>query len=361
MGNSSSDSRRKYNEYFESSGKIGSGTFAIVKRCTRKCDKKEFAVKIIDKRHLTNRELAGLKDEIKILKGMKFRHIIKMADVFDDGKRVRMVLELCEGGDLFDQILKSPKKRFEEPKAALFTAIIARALKYLHDHFVVHRDLKPENILFTKTGVLKITDFGLAHYLKLQPENHVMHTCCGTPHYVAPEVLNDNDYGPQVDFWSLGVILYIMLSGYQPFNSNSIDSMYRMIMHGHYRFPSPHWDSVSEEAKDCVRSLMCVDFKKRLNSDDLMKHPWIAKHVSMKQFQQKAGEENEEDEEDEEEERESLLDSKTINNFFGTMHTNNYHDKTKKSLFIEDLSHETTNSKNDGDADKHNTEEIRDD
>ena len=122
-----------------SGDRIGSGTFATVKRCTRKADKKEFAVKIIDKRHLTGRELVGLKDEIRILKSMEFPHVIKMADVFDDGRRVKMVLELCEGGDLFDQILKSPKRRFNEARSARVTTIVARSLKYLHTHFVVHR------------------------------------------------------------------------------------------------------------------------------------------------------------------------------------------------------------------------------
>jgi len=196
---------------------------------------------------------------------------------------------------------------------------------------VVHRDLKPENILFAKSGVLKITDFGLAHYFKLPPERHVMRTCCGTPHYVAPEVLSDNEYGPQVDFWSLGVILYIMLSGYQPFNSNSIDAMYKMIMNGQYRFPSPHWDSISEEAKDCVRSLMTVDCKKRFNCDDLMRHPWITKHVTPQLLLQP----------DEPEERSSLLHPKITKTFLEGIHRKNDHIHDN----IEDTSNETTNSK----------------
>ena len=133
MGNTvSEEQRRKYNDFYISGDRIGAGTFATVKRCTRKKDKKLFAVKIIDKRHLTGRELVGLKDEIRILKAMDFPHCIKMADVFDDGRRVKMVLELCEGGDLFDQILKSPKRHFDEEKSAKITIIIARSLKYLH-------------------------------------------------------------------------------------------------------------------------------------------------------------------------------------------------------------------------------------
>ncbi|ETO24838.1 calcium/calmodulin-dependent protein kinase-like protein [Reticulomyxa filosa] len=209
-----------------------------------------------------------------------------MVDVFDNGRRLKMILELCEGGDLFDQILKSPTRRLEEKRAARITAIIGKCLQYLHEHFVVHRDLKPENILFTKSGTLKVTDFGLAHFLKLSPEFHVMHTCCGTPHYVAPEVLGSNEYGVQVDFWSLGVILYIMLSGYQPFNSQSIHAMYGMIIRGQYRFPSPHWDHVSEQAKDCVRNLMCVDPTKRYDCAALLKHKFILTNVDLEELAQ---------------------------------------------------------------------------
>lgn len=288
MGNNveGQNQRRKFNDYFNTGDRIGSGTFATVKRCTRKADKKQFAVKIIDKRHLTGRELVGLKDEIRILKTMNHPHVISMADVFDDGTRVKMVLQLCEGGDLFDQILKSPKHRFSEAKCAEIVCIISQTLEYLHNNYVVHRDLKPENILFTKGGVLKVTDFGLAHYLKFPPNLHVMHTCCGTPHYVAPEVLSNNQYGHQIDFWSLGVILYIMLSGYQPFNSHSIHAMYGMIIRGQYQFPSPHWDGISADAIDLVKNLMCVDIKKRYTNPDVLKHKWILKHVNLDEFQE---------------------------------------------------------------------------
>mmetsp|Transcript_63324 Transcript_63324/g.100706 ORF Transcript_63324/g.100706 Transcript_63324/m.100706 type:complete len:285 (-) Transcript_63324:607-1461(-) len=282
MGNDQSGAnRRKFSDYYINGERIGSGTFATVKRCTRKSDKKEFAVKIIDKRHLTGRELVGLKDEIRILKSMEFPHVISMIDVFDDGRRVKMVLELCEGGDLFDQILKSPKRHFDEAKSAQITCIIARSLKYLHDHYVVHRDLKPENILFTADGVLKITDFGLAHYLKLPPSLHVMHTCCGTPHYVAPEVLSSNEYSHEVDLWSLGVILFIMLGGYQPFEADSLPAIYTLIACGKYKFDARRWSVVSDEAMDLVRKLLTVDPQKRLDWNDVKQHPWICRYIEL--------------------------------------------------------------------------------
>eukprot|EP00483_Globobulimina_turgida_P003673 UN03679 len=112
-----------------------------------------------------------------------------------------------------------------------------------------------------------------------------MHTCCGTPHYVAPEVLSSNEYSHEVDLWSLGVILYIMLSGYQPFNSHSIHAMYGMIIRGQYKFPSPHWDNISDAAKDLVKHLMSVDAKKRYTVQQIIKHPWILRHVDLKKLQ----------------------------------------------------------------------------
>jgi len=126
----------------------------------------------------------------------------------------------------------------------------------------------------------------LAHHLNLPPEFHVMRTCCGTPHYVAPEVLSENQYSVQADFWSLGVILYVMLSGQQPFNSQSIRAMYGMIIRGQYCFPSPCWDRVSESAKDCIRSLMCVDPKTRLNCERLLKHEFIQNNVDVEELVQ---------------------------------------------------------------------------
>jgi len=235
---------------------------------------------------LTGRELIRLQHEIEILQAMQHPSIIKTIDIFDEKRAVKIVLELCEGGDLFDQMLKTKEKRLEERKAAWITCKVAYALKYLHSQNICHRDLKPENILFTKDDQIKITDFGLAHYLKLPQPTHVMHTCCGTPHYVAPEVLGSDEYGVQVDFWSLGVILYVMLSGHQPFNSNSIPIMYDMITRGEYQFPKPLWDKISPEAISCVKGLMHIDPQERLNYDTLCKHPFIVSNVDFKPLEE---------------------------------------------------------------------------
>lgn len=276
--------KRKFEDIYVTGGTLGSGTFAKVKLCIRLADKKQFAVKIIEKKLLTRRETAGLKDEIRILKAMKYPHILSITDSFDNGRQIRLVLELCEADDLYDRISKSRNGYFSETRAAFITCILARTVKYLHENFVVHRDLKPENILFTKKGVLKVSDYGLAHYLKIPKDLHFMHTCCGTPHYVAPEVLNTNEYTYKVDYWSIGVILYIMLCGFQPFNSHTINGMYALIIKGEYNFPSPYWTNISQDAKHCVSSLMCVDVKQRLDADQLMRHSFIIKNVNLRQL-----------------------------------------------------------------------------
>jgi len=276
----------RFSDNYVTEDLIGSGTFAVVKKCYRKAKPDQaFAVKIVDKKHLTARELVGLKYEVKILQTMEHPSIMKAVDVFEDRRRVKIVLELCEGGDLFDQMLKEKDKRLDERRSAWITCKLSRALKYLHEHHVCHRDLKPENVLFTKNGNIKVADFGLAHYLKLPPAYHTMRTCCGTPHYVAPEVLGSEQYGVQIDFWSLGVILYIMLSGYQPFNSKSIRTMYSMITRGQYRFPRPHWDHVSVDGISCVKGLMNLNPEERLNYETLSQHPFIVNNVDLKEIE----------------------------------------------------------------------------
>jgi len=196
--------------------------------------------------------------------------------------------ELCDGKDLFDEIVSSKHNQFCERRAAQIMYSLSNALQYLHSHRVVHRDLKPENILFGMDGTLKITDFGLAHYSwSGESENVVfnvdgdvvMSTCCGTPHYVAPEIISKKEYTDKCDVWSLGVILYVMLVGYQPFNGDSLPDIYRLIAKGKYDFKSKRWNHVSKEAKHLIDCMLTVDPKKRLDAASVQQHPWIQRYV----------------------------------------------------------------------------------
>eukprot|EP01083_Nonionella_stella_P176375 616856_1 len=273
--------RKDFNELYELGEEIGVGSFASVHRCFRRSDSKEFAVKNIKKDYLTERELIGLRDEIQILRKTSHRNIITLIDVFDDGRLVSMVLELCDGKDLFDEIVSSAENRFSEAKAAEITLTLSTSLQYLHDNGVVHRDLKPENILYALDGTLRITDFGLAHYTTDLVEDTVaMETCCGTPHYVAPEIITKNKYNHKCDLWSLGVILYIMLVGYQPFNASSLNQIYELISKGKYELESTRWNCVSKEAKQLVKGLLEVDPNKRYSAREIKYNPWIIKHAN---------------------------------------------------------------------------------
>lgn len=276
MGNSlkGGEIHQKY-EFKEA---LGSGSFAVVKRAIRKADKAEFAIKCIKKAKLNQEELSVVHDEVDIMHKIKHENCIQLFEMYESKKKVYMVIELLAGGELFDRIVSMGS--FSEKEAAELMKALAGAIKYLHGIGIVHRDLKPENLLYanaTEKSPIKITDFGLA---KLKPdanaENKKMNTACGTPGYVAPEVLCNTPYGPAVDLWSLGVILYILLCGFPPFYHESTSALYKQIKRGQYDFPSPYWDAVSDSAKNLIAGLLTVDPKKRLTPQGILDHPWVS-------------------------------------------------------------------------------------
>lgn len=199
---------------------------------------------------------------------------VKLFEMFESSKKVYMVLELLTGGELFDRIVS--KGSYSEAEAAHLVKDVTEAIQYCHSQSVVHRDLKPENLIYLSDkadSVIKITDFGLAKYRK--EKNATMSTACGTPGYVAPEVLKGQPYDHEVDVWSLGVILYILLCGFPPFYHESTAALYKQIKKGKYDFPSPYWDDISDEAKSLVRGMLTVDPNKRLTTQAILDHPWI--------------------------------------------------------------------------------------
>lgn len=257
---------------------LGSGSFAVVKRAIRKSDKQQFAIKCIKKAKLNPEELAVVHDEVKIMHQIQHENCIRLFEMYESKKKVYMVIELLAGGELFDRIVT--KGSFSEKEAAAVMGSLTGAIQYLHGIGIVHRDLKPENLLYadnTDNSPIKITDFGLAK-LKPDPEkaNSTMVTACGTPGYVAPEVLMGTAYGPAVDLWSLGVILYILLCGFPPFYHENTNALYKQIKKGNYDFPSPYWDNISDAAKNLIAGLLTVDPKKRLAPAAVLQHPWIS-------------------------------------------------------------------------------------
>jgi calcium/calmodulin-dependent protein kinase I len=193
--------------------------------------------------------------------------------VFEDEKQIFVVLDLLSGGELFQRVID--RRVFTEKDAANIIRPIIDAIRYCHDLDVAHRDLKLENIIYESkddNAMIKITDFSLA---KIIPDDVFAITACGTPGYVAPEILEGQGYGKEVDYWSLGVILYTLLSGIPPFNEEKNDELFQRIKTADYYFPSPEWDHVSGLAKDLISKLLVTDPDQRLTADGILEHEWM--------------------------------------------------------------------------------------
>jgi len=187
-------------------------------------------------------------------------NIVKLYEVYDEKTKLYLVLEMMTGGELFDRIVE--KESYNEAEAAMVVRPMVDAIRYCHAMGVVHRDLKPENLLYSSPqpdAIIKISDFGLAKVIS----NDLMTTACGTPGYVAPEILSGKGYDMSVDYWSIGVIMYVLLCGYPPFYEDSNEKLFELIKAGKLEFPSPQWDSISEAAKDLIRHLLNIDPKHR--------------------------------------------------------------------------------------------------
>jgi len=267
----------KLAEFYSIQGKLGRGNFAVVRKVQRRTDGEYFAAKIINKKTLKPKDLELLQREVKILKMLKHPNINQMIETFDTKNHLYIVLELLEGENLFENIVK--RRVYTEKMAANVVKQVARACEYMHARGIIHRDLKPENLVYldVKQEQICVTDFGLSKYM--DHTQSVTKTACGTPAFVAPEVLRQELYGTQVDMWSLGTILYIMLCGYPPFVEKNLPRLYKAIKKGKVVFNKPYWDNISADAKDCVKRLLELDISKRLTPTDLLKHAWISSTV----------------------------------------------------------------------------------
>ncbi|XP_069071071.1 serine/threonine-protein kinase DCLK3 [Pleurodeles waltl] len=266
--------RADVEHYYEIGRTIGDGNFAIVKECRVRSVNQHYAMKIIDKSKLKGKE-DMIENEISIIKDLSHPNIVKLLDEYETETEIYLIMEYVKGGDLFDAIIESV--RFTEHDAALMIADLCEALVYIHCKNIVHRDLKPENLLIQhnpdKSTTLKLADFGLAVHV-----TGPIFTVCGTPTYVAPEILLENGYGLEVDLWATGVILYILLCGFPPFRSQERDQeeLFQIIQNGHYEFTSPYWDKISDAAKDLISKLLVVDPKTRFTASQALQHRWIS-------------------------------------------------------------------------------------
>ncbi|KAM7426213.1 Checkpoint kinase 2 [Porites harrisoni] len=258
---------------------IGRGACGEVRLAFSRGDCQKFAVKIISKKKFSvGPKQAAMRDEVEILKKLHHPCVIRIEDVFETPEVLYIILELVEGGELFDRIVSVT--RFEEPTAKLLFYQMLVAVKYLHEQGITHRDLKPENVLLASEKnetVVKITDFGLS---KVVGEQSLMKTLCGTPSYLAPEVLltcGTGGYSKAVDLWSLGVILFICLAGYPPFSEEIKKyTLNDQIINGRYSFPAQYWKTVSSQAIDLVKKMLTVDPDSRITVEEALQHPWIS-------------------------------------------------------------------------------------
>jgi len=248
-------------------------SFSVVWKARNKRSGDEVAIKVISKKELADKKTAKrLQTEVDILTKVKHVNIIALKDLFDEPDNLFMVMQLVTGGELFDKIMK--KGQYSEKDACAVMQKVVGAIHYLHQHNIAHRDLKPENLLVHGDDDTKvmISDFGLSRIIG---DNSMMSTACGTPYYVAPEVIKADPYSKEVDMWSIGVIAYFILCGYPPFMGESLQQIFECIQTCEYEFPAVEWDAISSSAKDFIKRLLVLDPRKRLTAEQSLQHPWL--------------------------------------------------------------------------------------
>jgi len=272
----SPQAQRSIFEHYSIFQEIGRGAFSVVKRGKHKLSGKECAIKCIKKKFVPNRN--SLNREIQIMKRLKHRNILILQDFFENRDYIFLVLDLITGGELFEKIVEFGCAYEED--AQFIVKQILEAVNYLHDCGIVHRDLKPENILcandFEETRHIYLSDFGLS---RIFSENEKLTTFCGSPEYLAPEIINCAPYGKCVDLWSVGVITYFLLSGTRPFDGATDHIIFEKIRNLDYT-----WDDslgISNLAKHFVQSLLVKNPSKRLTAQQALQHPWIQSRVGL--------------------------------------------------------------------------------
>ncbi|KAL2480619.1 Calcium-dependent protein kinase 32 [Abeliophyllum distichum] len=261
-------------EFYEMGRELGRGEFGVTYLCTKKSSGEVFACKSISKNKLRTRvDIDDVKKEIKIMKRLpNHPNIVSLKDTYEDNNAVHLVMELCEGGELFDRIVA--RGHYTERAAAAVTRTIVEVIQMCHENGVMHRDLKPENFLFAnrkETAPLKAIDFGLSVFFK---PGERFNEIVGSPYYMAPEVLKRN-YGPEVDVWSAGVILYILLCGIPPFWAETEQEIAEAIIRCVVDFRRDPWPKVSDKAKDLVKKMLNPDPKQRPTALEVLDHPWL--------------------------------------------------------------------------------------
>lgn len=246
---------------------IGRGNFAKVKLAYHKPTGVEVAIKVINKSQMTPQSLSKIEREVKIMKRISHPNIVKLYEVIETPKMLYLVMEYASGGEVFDYLVIHGK--LKEKDARLKFRQILSAVHYLHRNMIVHRDLKAENLLLDVNLNIKIADFGFCNEFSF---NHKLDTFCGSPPYAAPELFLGQKYtGPEVDVWSLGVVLYTLISGSLPFDANNMKELKERVIRGKFRIPF----YMSTDCENLLRKMLVVNPAKRLTLDEIIKYNWV--------------------------------------------------------------------------------------
>ena len=254
---------------------LGDGNFGQVRKAYRKDDKekkKYFAIKSISKKNLAEKDFTNLIKEVNIISGLSHPNIVNFYETYHDKHYFHIVMELCEGNDSYQQIVK--KEKCDEKKVVSLIAKVLLGIAHCHSRGVTHRDLKPENILYESNSPdaeIKIIDFGLS---RKYSKDVKLHSVLGTPYYVAPEVLKGS-YDQKCDIWSIGAMTYLLLCGKPPFNGSTDKEIFNSILNSDVKFDTPIWNNVSNNAKSFVRLCLEKNSAKRPNVIKALDHPWF--------------------------------------------------------------------------------------
>jgi calcium-dependent protein kinase len=251
---------------------LGEGAYGKVCLISHKKTEIIRAMKMIKKSSMKKEAKQELLMEVSILKMLDHPNIVKLLEIYEDDRCYYLIQEYCSGGELFDKIQEFHS--FSERQAAEYMRQILSAIHYCHEKGIVHRDLKPENLLLESkkaNSQLKIIDFGVSMKYK---KGEKMHEKYGTPYYIAPEVLQRN-YDEKCDVWSCGVILYILLCGYPPFNGPNDVEIMKAVKNGKFTFDDPDWKMISPEAKSIITKMLMLSPNKRVSAREALEDPWI--------------------------------------------------------------------------------------
>ncbi len=258
---------------------IGKGTFSRVKLGINKYTGEKVAIKILDKLKIVEKEdLERIIREMRMLSELDNEHVIKVYQIYEDDNHYLIIMEYCEGGELFNYIVE--KQRLSENETAFFYYQIIKGVEYIHSKGIAHRDLKPENLLLDKDKKIKIIDFGLSNYFDGIQK---LETPCGSPCYASPEMVGGNKYnGFFIDVWATGIILFAMLCGYLPFEDDNNDILFKQILSGKINYPS----YLSEMSKDLLNKIIETEPEKRIKIEEIKKHPFylLGKKLYDKKF-----------------------------------------------------------------------------